>query len=341
MLDFLAMLLRNVIAVLALSAVCLAGDSIADLPKKAVERSQLTLPGSTPFHLKATVFESTDRHNESHNATIEEYWAAPDKWTRTVTAKDFSQTLTVNGDKTSDSITGDYYPAWLRNLADAIFDPGTPLQGVDMTGSSDNPILKNPRVPADLPTCRRFALRAGVPPANNVFSTYCFQDGLLESIGVPGYNASYREYKKFGEKKVARRINEYLQPGEELEAKIDLLEEFVPKDDSQFSIETSSPVLQTVDVNEAMLRSMIAESSAIQWPPIKDGKPVGVLSICVFLDRNGRVREISDLNSDNPFMTDAAKKAVMDWKFKPAVMKGNPVQIKSILTFAYQTRIGK
>src|SRR3954467_8548799 len=105
------MLLRNIIAVLALSVVSFAGDSIADLPKKAVERSQLTLPGSTPFHLKATVFESTDRHDESHNATIEEYGAAPDKWTRTLTAKDFSQTITVNGDKTSESITGDYYPA--------------------------------------------------------------------------------------------------------------------------------------------------------------------------------------------------------------------------------------
>ncbi len=335
------MLVRITFVVIALVAYGYAGDSIADLPKKALERSQLTLPGSQPFHLKATVYESTDRNNDSHNATIEEYWVAPDKWTRTITAKDFSQTLTVNGNKSGETDTGDYYPAWLRNLVDAIFTPGTPLEGVDMTASSDNPMIQNPRSSVTVPTCRRFSYRAGVPPVNNVFSWFCFQDGLLESIGTPGYSAKYRDYKKFGEKKVARRVGEYLQPGEELEAKIDELEEMDPKEESRFAITVPGTPIKTVVVNEGMLRSMLLESSQVEWPTIKNGKPAGVLSLCVFLDRAGRVREVFDLNSDNPFMTDAAKSAIMSWKFKPAAMNGNPVQIKSILTFSYETKIVK
>jgi outer membrane biosynthesis protein TonB len=77
----------------------------------------------------------------------------------------------------------------------------------------------------------------------------------------------------------------------------------------------------------------------MQWPTIHDGKPVGTLSIYVCVDRQGRIRESYELNSDNPYMTDAARKQIMNWTFKPALNDGQPVQIESILTFAYQTHI--
>ena len=334
------MISRTIIAFLLLPSLCFAGDSVADLPKKAIERSQLTLPGSPPFHLKATIYESTDRDNDSHNATIEEYWLAPDKWTRTVTAKEFSQTITVNGEKTAETISGDYYPAWLRNLVQAMFEPGERLKALDLTASSDDPILRNPRVPT-AQFCRRFSFRAGVPPSNNIFSSFCFNNGLLESVMTPGYSADYSDFKKFGEKKVARRISEYLKPGEKLEARIDDLEELDSKDESRFDATTVTAPLQTIDVPEATVRSMVVSSSEIKWPTIKDGKPVGVLSLRVYLDRTGKVREVSALNSDNPFMSDAARESVLTWQFKPATSKGTPVQISSILTFSYQTKIVK
>jgi hypothetical protein len=37
----------------------------------------------------------------NYHADIEEYWVAPDKWRRTVKTSNFSQTLIVNGEKTS------------------------------------------------------------------------------------------------------------------------------------------------------------------------------------------------------------------------------------------------
>jgi len=73
--------------------------------------------------------------------------------------------------------------------------------------------------------CRRFAYRAGISPVgNNVFSTYCFEGGLLDSIGKPGYHADYGSYKKFNGKQVARRVREYIEPGTELEASIEELD---------------------------------------------------------------------------------------------------------------------
>ena len=66
-------------------------EPLADLPRLAVERSQITLPGSRPFHLRATVVEATNLENDNYRAEIEEYWAAPDKWRRTVKTESFNE----------------------------------------------------------------------------------------------------------------------------------------------------------------------------------------------------------------------------------------------------------
>ncbi|MGH9494167.1 MAG: hypothetical protein ACRD3B_04150, partial [Candidatus Sulfotelmatobacter sp.] len=131
-----AMLLSLI--VLSLSA--LAADSISDLPRKAIEKSQITLPGSHPFLLKAKLVEITNLSNADYKAEIEEYWVAPDKWRRVVKTNKFTQTLVVNGGQTSEQLTGDYYPNWLRTIVAAMFDPGDIFKGVDLASSSDNPM---------------------------------------------------------------------------------------------------------------------------------------------------------------------------------------------------------
>ena len=282
----------------------------------------------------ATVIEATNPRNENYKATIEEFWAAPDKWRRSVKTNDFSQTVIVNGDKTREDINGDYYPNWLRTLVSAIFEAGAPWKGIDLSKSSDNPMIGGTKL------CRRFTYRAGIPPiGNNVFSTFCLENGLIESVGQPGYAAAYVDYKKFGGQQVARKVYEYLEPGTQLEASINQLSELGASDESLFAVQEPSPELQTIVVSEETLRTIAINPSNLHWPTIRDGKPSGVLSIYVCIDRNGRVRETYALNSDNPYMSDAARQQVTNWQFKPAASHGVGVQVESILTFAYETKI--
>jgi hypothetical protein len=311
-----------------------AADDLAELPKKAIERSQITLSGSHPFVLKARVLEATNPENEGYNAEIEEYWVAPDKWRRTVKTSDFSQTLIINGEKTSEQLTGDYYPNWLRTIVAAIFDPGGPLQGVDLSRSSDNPVIGGTEV------CRRFASISGSAPASNrVFSTYCFEGGLIKSVGAPGYSASYSNYNNFAGKRVARTIREYIESGTELEATIVELTELNSPDEAQFAVQENTARLETVPASEETVRGLIVGSPDIAWPTVRSGKVAGTLSLYVCLDRSGHVREIYELNSDSPGASDAARDQVMKWQFKPATDHGVPVQVESILTFAFHTSI--
>src|SRR5690242_6800626 len=80
-------------------------DSLRDLPSHAVARSQIMLSGSSPFHLHAKVFEATNPDNDNYNAEIDEIWAAPNKWRRTVKSAKFSEILIANGDNVIDQIT--------------------------------------------------------------------------------------------------------------------------------------------------------------------------------------------------------------------------------------------
>lgn len=324
----------------------LAGQKIplADLPKHAIEQSQLTVSGTPAFHLKAKVFEKTDRHNDSHDAEIAENWASPDKWRRTVKAGSFSEVLIANGNKITEQLEGDYYPNWLRTIVDGIFDPGAALLGVDLTKSGDTartrviPLGYVEAADLDGPeVCRRFQFLASASHVTNpIFSTYCFSKGLLQSIGVPGYDLSYSNYKKFADKQVARTLGEYIEPGTELEADIEELIELPPADDALFASRQDSAPLRTVAVKEDTVRNMVLSAPDIRWPPMRSGINPGRLSIYICIDREGHVRETYPLNSDNPNMTAAARQQVMKWSFRPASNKGEPVQVESILTFEFQ-----
>src|SRR5438552_8686770 len=81
--------------------------NIRELPARAIRKSQLTLPGSRPFHLVATVLNAKDPSDAVHSARIEEYWVSPQQWRRTVNAPDFSELLIVNGAQVREEMAGD------------------------------------------------------------------------------------------------------------------------------------------------------------------------------------------------------------------------------------------
>jgi TonB-like protein len=227
-------------------------------------------------------------------------------------------------------MTGDYYPNWLRTIVGAIFDPGAPLQGFDLARSSDNPMIGGTKV------CRRFTSIAGVPPVSNkVFSTFCFDEGLLDFVGKPGYDATYKNYKNFAGKHVARTISEEIESGTVVEATIEELTELKSPDDSKFAVQETNVPLQTLKADESTLRSLGVNTPDIVWPATHRGADKGTLSLYVCLDRNGQVREIYQLNSSNPGLSEVARDQVMKWQFKRASSHGAPVQVESVLTFAF------
>ncbi|HEX7678629.1 MAG TPA: hypothetical protein VF713_10935 [Thermoanaerobaculia bacterium] len=326
--------LRLVVAIGLLVFLSGSTSGLRELPRLAVQKSQLTLPGSVPFHLTATVLNPKDPSDRAHTARIEELWVSPQKWRRKVTTPDFSQLLIVNGGRVHEEITGDYDPNWLRTLVNGLFDPGAPLQGIDLTASDDNPVRNTKQV------CRRFATAVGIAPvSNDVFSTYCFLNGLLDGVNIPGYVVDYKDYAPFSGKQVSRRVQAYLGGGLYAEARIVELNVLKAPDESLFAITEAHPLLKTVFVSEQDARAHILDAAPMVWPKIHEGQAVGLASIYVCIDRDGRVRETHNLNNDHPDIADSAREQVMHWRFRQFMSEGVPVQAETILTWAYSTEL--
>lgn len=308
--------------------------------ENAVTHSELTLPGGTPFHLKAQIAEK-DSPNSPYKGEVEMFWISPHKWRRTIQSPQFSQTLVVNDDAISEHDSGDYYPFWLRDLVTAISDPLPMLESLKKANSR----IAKPGGSEGSTSCARFESQVGIPPAQiSAFYVFCFAGDrdLLESVVTPQYSAEFQEYKKFQDKWIARLIVTYPEPGTTIEARIVGLNELPTVDESLFEIDHPTPSedqLKSVAASNSVLNGMSLQNPPIVWPSVRSGKTSGALSIYVSIDRSGQVRETFPLNSDNAGLDDAVRRQVEKWRFKPAVSNGVPVQIEGILTFAFGTKV--
>jgi len=319
-----------------------AGDkvvSISQAADQAVQQSKLTLAGGVPFHLKAHI-ASAGTPKPEYSADVEEYWVSPEKWRRSVQSSGFSQTLIVNGDKVSEKLTGDYYPFWLHDLVTALFDP---LPMVDQLKLMQGQ-LEIPEDSAKSNSCVNMQFKVGTASAqNSVPAAFCFggKGGLLQAVNTPGYKAQFDSYLPFKKKMVARTIKAEFAPGLVLTAKVIELAEFPKPDEKLFTIDAitpSSEQMKTIQVTENTTRALSLDTPPIVWPPVREGKTEGVMSVYVSVDRSGHVREMWPLVSNNLELNDAAREQLLHWQYKP-YNNGGPSQMEAVLTFAFSTRI--
>lgn len=305
----------------------------------AVEQSQLTLPGSSPFHLKAHI-AAAGSSSANFTADIEEYWLSPTKWRRTIQSATFSQTLVVNGETTSEQDTGDYYPFWLRDLVTAIFDPLPMLQQL----KSFHDLIDVPSDSLQSNSCLNMNVPAGVAPVKTTISyAFCFQGrgGRLQYVLTPGYRAHFEDYKPFLSRNVARQITFDPDPQIKIQAHISELSELKSPDESLFAASANAAAgeLKSQQVGEPTARTILLSSPEITWPEVREGKTQGILSLYVSVDKSGQVHEVWPLTPANPDLVRAARNQVLQWHFKPYV-NGFPMQMESVLTLAFDAKQG-
>jgi hypothetical protein len=177
-------------------------------------------------------------------------------------------------------------------------------------------------------------------------------------VNTPSFHAEFKDYKEFNQKQVARRILFHLdaeaaelsafahlskpQTGGQIEAQVTDLSELRQSEDSLFSMPQATPQkehLQTLRIAEADARKMLLNSPEIKWDSVHEGKTSGVLSLMIYTDREGHVRETRPLNSENQFVLEQARKEILKWRFEPLQRDGGPAQMETLLTLPFQTSI--
>jgi hypothetical protein len=323
--------------VLALAEAKLASSSSARAPRdvfhdaiaRAAKLSTLAEPGAPPFHLKL-IAKDTTMGNPEYNAEIEIWWAAPDKWRRSVKSPAFTRIAIQNGTRYYESNSdSDYLPYWLDELIRASIEP--------------IPVAALANVPADedRPECGNWEVAHG--SGEEMFSSYasvCFNpDGTAREIFAEPIGLQFAVYQRFGNKKIARQLTVWPGDRSEITATVTDLEALEQWQPSESGTPMSDPFDAPKDTGlAARVRFASVRESALAppgsparppltWPSSYTFPVHGVIAVRVQIDRAGNIREFLSAISKNQAINAGAIAQIKDWKFKPYLADGSPVEV--------------
>jgi hypothetical protein len=161
--------------------------------------------------------------------------------------------------------------------------------------------------------------------------------GLLLYASSFGWGGEFKDYADFHGRMVAWTVNVGTP---QVTAKITTLEDLGEIPVGFFSTSSNagdSQPLQTVLLDEISLRKNLLPTEPVSWPPLQDGPLAGNVTTQVVVDREGKVRDVGTVVSENSAVNDSGKHAVLALRFKPFVVDGVPAQVMSQLTIPFKT----
>lgn len=322
------------LAAFAISPISSPAENLVKEIKKAIERSTLDQPGTKPFHLQAVIAPSFERDKDSgRTGEVEIWWTSPTQWKRELRSPNFHQIEIVAGGRDWQKSEGDYFPEWLQETAVELVKPVPPVDQVlaqakeaetRRIGPMTNLNWTTPSGTAEIPNI----LRSWVAVQNST--------GLLLFAGGLGWGGEFKDYAGFRGREIARTINVGTP---QVTARITTLEDLgeVPADFFDTSAKGPSSTLRTIVMDEVSLRRNLLPGDPESWPPVQDGPLEGKVTAEIVVDREGRVRDIDTLFSENSAVNEAGRHLVAALRFRPFQVDGVPTQVMAQLTMPFKT----
>jgi hypothetical protein len=311
-----------------------AEDLVKDV-KKAVERSTLDQPGTKPFHLRAVIAPSFERDKESgRSGEVEIWWNSPTQWRRELRSPEFHQIEIVDGANDWQKNEGDYFPEWLRETAVALVKPVPPLEQVlEQVRTAEVRRLMGQ-------TNIGWITATGTPEVKNIRrSGVALRDStgqLLYSYGF-GWGGEFKDLTSFHGRMIARTVN---VGSPQVTAKVTTIEDLgeTPAGFFDATAKGADPrPPRAVLIDEPTLRKNLLPMESPSWPTVQDGPLEGNVTTEIVVDREGKVRDLGPVISENSRVNDTGKKAVGAMRFTPFLSGGVPVQVMSQITVPFKT----
>jgi protein TonB len=97
-----------------------------------------------------------------------------------------------------------------------------------------------------------------------------------------------------------------------------------------------TPTLQRLNVSQGVSRGLLIKQVQPNYPPSALRMHVeGSVQMLATLSKNGDISEVKILSGD-PQLSQAAANAVKQWKYKPYLLNGEPVEIQTQITVNFK-----
>jgi TonB family protein len=93
------------------------------------------------------------------------------------------------------------------------------------------------------------------------------------------------------------------------------------------------PGVQRVRVSQRVMQSLVISKVYPQYPSdAKIAKIEGAVVLAAIISKEGNVQSLKVVNSDSPLLSQAAMDAVKQWKYRPYILNGSPVEVDTTVT---------
>ena len=247
---------------------------------------------------------------------------------------EFHQIDIVNGSHEWQKNEGDYFPEWLREISVALISPVPSLaevlkqvNGADVKNLGGITHYSWMTISTDGNTQK--GMGAAIAIADST--------GLLEYGSDIGWSGDFSDYQNFHGRTVAHTVSSGTP---EVTAKVITLEDLRDIPATFFDTDANggdAQLLRTEVVEETSLRKNLLPREAIAWPPLQDGPLEGGITTEIVVDRTGKVQDVASILSDNPGLSETARRAIAAMQFKPYLLDGTAVQVVSRITMPFKT----
>jgi hypothetical protein len=307
--------------------------------EEAIERAQkqnsLTTHGF-PFHAILDIGEP-DNSNSRYRASIEIYWKDEAHYRVTTKSDTYSETRIVDKTQVEEHVSGDFYPAWLRNFVTALLNPLPRAKNILTRPSAV--VVGNPT----FQSCLERDDRTNGITDQMTWAKICF-DGVTQIVSSEDftYTMRFTDYQAFDKKSIARTYTTKTPEEGKLVGHLTVLDAWKPVNAALLKIQLPTPQDRQVGtsfVSIATNESLIEKAPTIDWPSIPEGRTDGYMIIRVITDRTGQVREAYKFSSDTSIVDNVGRTEALQYKFRPLIVNDVAQQMETPLVIHFSTRI--
>jgi TonB family protein len=294
-------------------------DEAKALVARAMSTSAIRDEGSPPFRLKANV-KVTQEDGSTVEGTYTETWISNSQWRRETALGEFHRTQVVLGRKSWTSDNSTVVPERLAAIP-TTFDPWIGFANPWKVAKFENQEV-------DGKTTRCFRTK----PEMWGVSELCFESntGTLAARIVPVHLRNktvnglciYRDYRPLGDRRVPTFYACLEDKKVRLEAQVVELTLRPEVDDSFFAPSSDGKERAHCPTRTQPPRLVQNEE------PYSPGGEKGIVTISLSVGTDGKPHDLEVVDSPNKASENAALEAVRQWKFKPAICEGEPMDVE-------------
>jgi protein TonB len=100
----------------------------------------------------------------------------------------------------------------------------------------------------------------------------------------------------------------------------------------------TKPTPQRVRITQGVSKGLLIYRIEPTYPPVaRQARIQGVVVLTAVIDRDGNIQNLQVV-SGHPMLAPAAIEAVKQWRYKPFLLSGQPVEVETAVTVTFQLR---